>query len=69
MVEKDNKYVMGDPKFGSVNWIGFITLYKKEVLRFFTVWVQTLLSPVITSLLFLSKIWGNKVFKGFANDE
>ena len=37
----------------NINWIGFATLYKKEILRFLTVWAQTLLSPLITSLLFL----------------
>ena len=47
------KYEMGIRRFGRVNWIGFWTLYKKEVLRFLIVWVQTLLSPLITSLLFL----------------
>lgn len=44
---------MGIRRFGRVNWIGFWTLYKKEILRFLIVWVQTLLSPLITSLLFL----------------
>ena len=29
-------------------------MYVKEVTRFFIVWVQTLLSPIISSLLFLS---------------
>ena len=54
MVEKEKKYEeMGTVKFGLVNWIGFVTLYKKEVLRFLVVWAQTLLSPIITSLLFL----------------
>ena len=33
--------------------ISFLTLYKKEVLRFLIVWIQTLISPLITSLLFL----------------
>ncbi len=53
MVEITNKYKIGTRRFGLVNWIGLWTLYKKEVLRFLTVWVQTLLSPIITSLLFL----------------
>ena len=53
MVEIDKKYEIGVRRFGQVNWIGFWTLYKKEVLRFFVVWVQTLFSPMITSLLFL----------------
>ena len=52
MVENEKKYEIGTIKFGLFNWIGFATLYKKEILRFLTVWAQTLLSPLITSLLF-----------------
>ena len=54
MVEISGKYKIGTRRFGSVNWIGAWTLYKKEVLRFLIVWIQTLFSPLITSLLFLS---------------
>ena len=46
------KYKIGTRRFGSINWIGMWTLYKKEVLRFLIVWIQTLLSPIISSLLF-----------------
>ena len=53
MVEISKKYKLGVRRFGLINWIGFWTLYKKEVLRFLIVWVQTLLSPIISSLLFL----------------
>tara|TARA_B100001123_G_C15308130_1_gene1023415 strand:+ start:709 stop:1521 length:813 start_codon:yes stop_codon:yes gene_type:complete len=53
MVEIETKYKLGTRKFGFVNWIGLWTLYKKEVLRFLIVWIQTLLSPIISSLLFL----------------
>ena len=53
MLEIEKKYKIGTRRFGFVNWIGFWTLYKKEVLRFLIVWVQTLLSPIITSLLFV----------------
>tara|TARA_B100002051_G_scaffold152164_1_gene143942 strand:- start:540 stop:1352 length:813 start_codon:yes stop_codon:yes gene_type:complete len=53
MVEINKKYKLGTKRFDLVNWIGFWTLYKKEVLRFLIVWIQTLLSPIITSLLFL----------------
>jgi len=53
MVEISKKYKLGTRRFGLINWIGLWTLYKKEVLRFLIVWVQTLLSPIITSLLFL----------------
>ena len=53
MVEIQKNYEIGVRRFGKINWVGFKTLYLKEVLRFLVVWVQTLLSPLITSLLFL----------------
>ena len=53
MVEIVKKYKIGTRRFGLINWIGLWTLYKKEVLRFLIVWIQTLLSPIISSLLFL----------------
>jgi len=53
MVEIEKKYIIYDKKFGHVNWIGFWTLYKKEILRFFKVAIQTIISPLVTSLLFL----------------
>ena len=53
MHEGENKYVIYEKKFGYINWIGFWTLYKKEVLRFLIVAIQTIISPLVTSLLFL----------------
>ena len=53
MVEIEEKYKIYEKKFGYVNWIGFFTLYKKEVFRFLIVVVQTVISPLVTSLLFL----------------
>ena len=53
MVELEKKYEIGVRRFGFVNWIGVWTLYKKEILRFLNVWIQTLFSPLISSLLFL----------------
>ena len=53
MVEIENKYEIYEKKFGYVNWIGFWTLYKKEVFRFLKVAIQTIISPLVTSLLFL----------------
>ena len=50
----ENKYQIGVRRFGKVNWIGFYSLYVKEVSRFLVVWAQTLLSPLVSSLLFLS---------------
>ncbi len=38
---------------GAVNWTGLWTLYLKEVGRFMKVWSQTLLGPVVSSLLFI----------------
>ena len=50
----ENKYQIGVRRFGIINWIGFYSLYVKEVSRFLIVWAQTLLSPLVSSLLFLS---------------
>jgi len=54
MVELNKKYHIEVKKFGFVNWIGFKSLWLKECNRFMTVWQQTLLSPLVSSLLFLS---------------
>ena len=54
MSEIQKKYKIGVRRFGFINWIGAYNLYVKEVYRFFNVWVQTLFSPLISSLLFLS---------------
>jgi ABC-2 type transport system permease protein len=54
MVEIEKKYQMRVRKFGFINWIGFKSLWLKECNRFMTVWQQTLLSPLVSSLLFLS---------------
>jgi ABC-2 type transport system permease protein len=40
--------------FGAVNWVGLWTLYVKEVQRFFKVFMQTVVAPVVTTLLFLT---------------
>ncbi len=39
---------------GAVNWIGLWTLYLREVRRFMKVYTQTLMAPVVTTLLFLA---------------
>ena len=41
-------------RIGLVNWRGLWTLYAKEVMRFVKVGGQTVLAPVVTSLLFLA---------------
>lgn len=40
--------------FGDINVVGVWTLYRKEVRRFFKVYGQTLLAPVITTLVYLA---------------
>jgi len=39
---------------GAVNWLGLWTHYAKEVKRFYKVGFQTLVAPVVTTLLFLA---------------
>jgi ABC-2 type transport system permease protein len=41
-------------KLSPVNWLGFWTLYEREVRRFLKVYTQTLLAPVVTTLLYLA---------------
>lgn len=41
-------------QIGRVNWRGLWTLYMKEVRRFLNVYTQTLLAPMVTTLLFLA---------------
>ncbi len=43
----------GTRRFGAVNWLGLWTLYVKEVRRFLKVMFQTVVAPVISTLLFL----------------
>ena len=40
--------------YGPVNWLGAWTLFMKEVRRFLKVYFQTILAPVVTTLLFLA---------------
>ncbi len=43
---------ISDPN--SANWIGLWTLYMREVRRFTKVYTQTVMAPVVTTLLFLA---------------
>ena len=52
MVELDKKYKIGVRRF-NINWVGAYTLYIKETLRFLSVFGQTIVGPIITSILFL----------------
>ena len=54
MIELEKKYQLKVKKFGSINWTGFKTLLVKEISRFLIVWAQTILSPLVSSLLFLA---------------
>ncbi|MEX0318625.1 MAG: ABC transporter permease [Ruegeria sp.] len=44
---------LGERRFGRVNWLGLYTLAAREVTRFWVVWTQTLLAPLVTAGLFL----------------
>ena len=46
-------YAFGVRRFGAVNWLGLWTLYLKEVRRFMKVISQTVVAPVVSTLLFL----------------
>ena len=41
-------------RFGAVNWLGLWTLYMREVRRFLKVSMQTVVAPVVTTLLYLA---------------
>lgn len=44
---------IGVRRFGRVNGLGLMTLAKREIARFSSVWTQTLLAPLVTAGLFL----------------
>ena len=46
------KDIMQDP--AAPNWIGLRTLYMREIRRFSKVYTQTIMAPVVTTLLFLA---------------
>ena len=53
---------VGVRDIGPVNWIGLRTLYLKEVRRFLKVSVQTVVAPVMQTLLFMAVLtlaWGS----------
>ena len=55
MVELHKKYHVGVRRF-NINWVGAYTLYLKETLRFLSVFGQTIIGPIVTSILFLMVI-------------
>lgn len=40
--------------YGAINWLGLWTLYVREVSRFLNVWKQTLVAPIVQTLLFMT---------------
>jgi len=45
---------LGPRRYATINWVGLWTLYAKEVRRFIAVGTQTVLAPMVTTLLFLA---------------
>ena len=45
---------MGERRFGRVNWLGTWTLAEREVRRFASIWMQTVMAPLVTTGLFLA---------------
>jgi len=41
-------------EYGAINGLGLWTLYKREVGRFLNVWRQTLVAPIVTTLLYIT---------------
>ena len=48
-----DRYIARPIKIGKINAIGMYTLYMREVRRFIKILMQTLIAPVMTSVLFL----------------
>src|SRR5262245_31339669 len=49
--------IMSPPRprsYGTVNWLGLVTLTSRETRRFFKVYSQTVVAPVVTTLLLLA---------------
>ncbi|MDD3370591.1 MAG: ABC transporter permease [Alphaproteobacteria bacterium] len=46
--------VLQPRKLGPVNWLGLGTLIQKEIERFLKIYVQTLVAPIVSTLLFYS---------------
>lgn len=44
---------MGVRRFGRVNWLGLLTLARRETMRFMAVWQQTVFAPLMTAALFV----------------
>ncbi|MDO5622156.1 MAG: ABC transporter permease [Paracoccus sp. (in: a-proteobacteria)] len=44
---------MGVRRFGRFNWLGLATLARREIMRFMSVWQQTIFAPLMTAGLFV----------------
>jgi ABC-2 type transport system permease protein len=51
-VSSSNPKALSARKIKGMNWVGLTTLIKKEVGRFISVYTQTVIAPVMTTLLF-----------------
>lgn len=48
------RYAAGTRRFGRINRIGLQTLALREIMRFLSVWQQTVLAPLMTAALFVT---------------
>ena len=54
MTDQSPSTTIAQPRnYGAVNGLGLWTLYKREVGRFMNVWRQTLIAPLVTTLLYI----------------
>lgn len=54
MTDQSPNLSIAQPReYGAVNSLGLWTLYKREVGRFMNVWRQTLIAPLVTTLLYI----------------
>ena len=47
-------FASGERQFGRVNWLGLRTLAKREIMRFLSIPLQTIVAPAVTALLFVT---------------
>ncbi len=52
-LQQKKQIEQGVRQFGRVNWIGLYTLSEREIMRFVSIWMQSLLAPVVTAVLFV----------------
>ena len=44
---------MGVRRFGRVNWLGLYTLISREIRRFMSIWLQTIVAPLVNATLLM----------------